>query len=158
MHVLLHSVPTTLPQATARASIRDSWASLGQSLLGSLLLSPGPWCIQGSIGALQESVSPVLCKFWWLYGGVNGDLLQEGLCHTQPCCTQSPCPCSRPLLTRTSVGDTQTQFCLSLCGVSGSWCAQGLFELSECLWWLLIFDSKRDFTPPTILLGLLLCP
>ena len=66
---------------------------------------------------------PVLCKFWWLYGGVNGDLLQEGLCHTQPCCTQSPCPCSSPLLTRTSAGDTQTQFCLSLCGVSGSSCA-----------------------------------
>ena len=35
---------------------------------------------------------PLLCKFWWLCGGVNGDLLQEGLCHTQVCCTQSPCP------------------------------------------------------------------
>ena len=23
--------------------------------------------------------------------GVNGDLLQEGLCHTQVCCTQRPC-------------------------------------------------------------------
>ena len=30
-----------------------------------------------------ESVSPGLCKFWWFYGGVNGDLLQEGLCQTQ---------------------------------------------------------------------------
>ena len=49
-------------------------------------------------------------------GGVNGDLLQEGLCHIQVCCTQSPCPCGSPLLTRTSTGDTQTQFCLSLCG------------------------------------------
>ena len=78
---------------------------------------------------------PVLCKFWQLCGGVNGDLLQEGLCHTQVCCTQSPCPCGRPLLTRSSTGDAQTQFCLSLCGVSGSWCAQGLFEPSERLWW-----------------------
>ena len=69
-----------------------SQASLGQSLVGSLLLSPGSWCTQGSVCALQESVSPVLCKFWWLYGGVNGDLLQEGLCHTQVCCTQSPFP------------------------------------------------------------------
>ena len=34
-----------------------SWASLGQSLVGSLLLSPGSWCTQGSICALQESVS-----------------------------------------------------------------------------------------------------
>ena len=60
-----------------------SWASLGQSLVGSLLLSPVSWCTQGSVCALQESVSPVLCKFWWLYGGVNGDLLQVGLCYTQ---------------------------------------------------------------------------
>ena len=57
------------------------------------------WCTQGFVPALQESVSPVLCKFCWLYGEVNGDLLQEGLCHTQVCCTQSPCPCDRPLLT-----------------------------------------------------------
>ena len=32
-------------------------ASLGQSLVGSLLLSPGSWCIQGSVCALQESIS-----------------------------------------------------------------------------------------------------
>ena len=41
---------------------------------------------------------------------------------------QSPCPCDRPLLTRTSTGNTQTQFWFSLCGVSGPWCTQGLFE------------------------------
>ena len=93
-----------------------SQASLGQSLVGSLLLSPGPWCTQGSICALQEFVSPVLCKFWWLYGGVNGDLLQEGLCHNPGLLHPEPRPCSSPLLTRTSVGDTQTQFCLSLMG------------------------------------------
>ena len=107
-----------------------SRASLSQSLVGSLLLSPGSWCTQSSICALQESVSQVLCKFWWLDGGDHGDLLQEGLCYTQVCCTQSPCPCSRPLLTRTSAGDTQTEFCLSLCWVSGSWCTQGMFEPS----------------------------
>ena len=50
-------------------------------------------------------------------------------------CTQGPCPCGSPLLTHTYTGDTQTQFCLSLCEVSGSWCTQGLFEPSECLWW-----------------------
>ena len=69
-----------------------SWASLGQSFVGSLLLSPGSWCTQGFVCGLQESVSPVLCKFWWFYGGINGDLLHEGLCHTQVYCTQSPCP------------------------------------------------------------------
>ena len=39
-----------------------SQASLGQSLMGSLLLSPGSWCTQGSVCALQESYFPVLCK------------------------------------------------------------------------------------------------
>ena len=40
----------------------NSWARLGQPLVGSLLLSPGSWCSQGSACALQESVSPVLCE------------------------------------------------------------------------------------------------
>ena len=64
---------------------------------------------------------------------VNGDLLHDGLCHTQVCCTQSPC--GRPLLSRTSAGDTPT-----LKGRSGS-VSEGspdehkvLFELSEYLW------------------------
>lgn len=52
-----------------------SQISLGQSLVGSLLLSPGSWCTQGFVCALQESVSPILCKFWQLYGGVNGNVL-----------------------------------------------------------------------------------
>ena len=77
-----------------------TWACLGQFLVGSLLLSPGSWYTQGVVCALQESVSPVLCKFRWFYGGVNANLLKKGLCHTQVCCTQSPC--GRPLLTRTS--------------------------------------------------------
>ena len=119
-----------------------SWASLGQSLVGSLLLSPGSWCAQGSVCALQESVSPVLCKLWWFYGGANGDLLQEGSCHTPVYCTHSACHCSSPLLTCTSSGDTQTQVCLSLCRVPGSWCTQGMFQPSQYLWqvWDLILN------------------
>ena len=100
---LLEKVPCThcytqCPQPFSRpppthTSARDSWtlmASLGQSLVGSLLLSLGSWCTQGFVCALQESVFPVLCKFWWFYNGVNGNLLQGGLCHTQICWTQSP--------------------------------------------------------------------
>ena len=102
--------------------------------MGTPLLSPGSWCAQGFVCALQECVSPVLCKFWQLYCGVNGNLLQKGLCHIQVYCTQSPCSCGRPLLTCTSTGDTQIQFWLSLCGVSGSWCAQGFLEPSKRLW------------------------
>ena len=104
------------------ASAGDSWTlmgNLGQSFVRPLLLSPGSWCIQDFVCALQDTVFPVLCKF---YGEVNGDLLQEGFCHTRVCCTQSPCPGGRLLLTHTSAGDTQTQFWLTLCWVSGSWC------------------------------------
>ena len=111
--------------------------------MGSLLLSPGSWCAQGFVCVLPESVSPVLCKFWQLHGGVNGYFLQKGLCHTQVYCTKSPCPCSSPLLTCTSAGDSQTPFWLSLCGVSGSWCAQASFEPSKHLWrvWSLILNT-----------------
>ena len=88
--------------AATHTSTRDSWTlteSLGQSLVGSLLLPPGSWCAQGFVCASQESISPVLCKFWQFYGMVNGNLLQAGLCHTQVFCTLSPCPCRRPLMT-----------------------------------------------------------
>ena len=111
-----------------------SQASLAQSLVESLLLSPGSWCAQGFVCAFSESVSPLLWKFYnqiplafkikfpggfsvplldlqvgksivgprpfvtvceilwyncsavcvlsaqWLYGGTNGNLLQEDLC------------------------------------------------------------------------------
>ena len=102
------------------------------------LLSLGSWCTQDFSCALQESVSPVLCNFWQIYGGVNGDLLQKGLCHTQVCCTQSPCPCSSPLLTCTSTGDTQTRFWFSLCGLgmcfvsSSGLSSSGYQVLGEC--------------------------
>ena len=51
--------PSTLPPETPG----HSQASLAQSLVGTLLLSPGSWCTQGFVCALQESVSPVLWKF-----------------------------------------------------------------------------------------------
>ena len=73
---LLQSVPCThchtqCPGLSSRpllahAYAGDSWTptgSLGQSLVGSLLLSSGFCCTQGFVCALQESVSPILCKF-----------------------------------------------------------------------------------------------
>ena len=65
-----HCQPMTLPETPGH-----SWARLDQSLVGFLLLSPGSWSPQVSVCALQESVSPVLCKLWWLYCRINGDLL-----------------------------------------------------------------------------------
>ena len=142
MHTLLHSVPPALQQALAtHTSTRDSWTLTGKC--GSVscgVTAPFSWVLVCTRFCLcpPRVCFPVLCKFWQLYGGVNDDLLQEGLCHTQACCTQSPWPCGRPLLTLTSTGNIQTQFWLSLCGVSGSWCVQSLFEHSEHLWrvWL----------------------
>ena len=65
------------------------------------------------------------CSFWasaqQIYGGADGTLLQEGLCHMLECprsaaarapalqpSTADPCLRSRPLLTCASAGDTQT--------------------------------------------------
>ena len=118
---LLHSVPPTAQQVTADRRLHqrllDTHGQVWVSLLWghcSFLLGPG---VYSFVCALPESVSPVLCEFWQLCGGVNGDLLLEGLCHTQACCTQSPCPHRSPLPTRTSTADTQTQFWLGLCGL-----------------------------------------
>ena len=110
------------------------------------------------------------------YGGGNednGNLLQKVPC--MHCYTQCPQPCSRPPLTQASgrdswrhkgksgsvscvvtapfswvlAGDSQTQLCLSLCGVSGSWCTQGLFEPSKCFWqvWGLILKVISPLLP-----------
>ena len=54
---------------------------------------------------------------------------------SQVCCSQSPCPHSRPLLTHASTGDTQTLKDMSgsvSCGVPGA--HKIFFEPSECLW------------------------
>ena len=118
--------------------------------MGSLLLSPGSWHAQSFVCALHESVSPVLCKFWWLYGGVNGDLLQKGLCHTQVCCTQSPCPCGRLLLTRTSTENTQTLKGRSdSVSVGSPGVHKVLFEPSDLLWqiWSLILNTISPLLP-----------
>ena len=130
------SRPCSRPPPT-HASAGDSWTLSGKSgsafcgvtALFSWILEHIRFCL-----CPPRICFPVLSKFWWLYGVVNGDLLQEGLCHTQVCSTQSTSPCGSPVLTRTSTGDAQTQFWLILCGLCGSWCAQGLFDSSECLW------------------------
>ena len=106
LHALTAVLSASDPEAGHRRSMPPlqipghTWACLSQFFVGSLLLFPGSWCTQGFVCAFQESVSPVLCKFGWFYSGVNNKFLQKGLCHTQVCCTQSPC--GRPLLTCTS--------------------------------------------------------
>ena len=111
---------TQCPQPCSRplpthASAGDSRTLTSKS--GSVsygVIAPFSWVLVRIKFCLCPVCFPVLCKFWQLCGGVNGILLQEGLCHTQVCCTQSPCPCVSLLLTRTSTGDTQTQFLVSV--------------------------------------------
>ena len=129
-----HSWPTPLLKIPGH-----SQASLGQSLLGSLLLSPGCWCTRLSL--CPPSVCfPVLCKFWRLYGGVHGDLLQERLCHTQVCCTQSPWQStSDPYLHRRCSGSSVSVSVGSLC-TRFVWAPLRSLTGME-------FDSKSEFAP-----------
>ena len=117
-----YTLPLILKQATTDPCIHQRFLDTHRQVLDSLLwghcsfvLGPGA---QGSVvpsKSLFPSPLQVLAALRW----VNGDLLQEGLCQAQVCCTQSPCPCGSPLPTRTSAGDARTQFCLSLCGSLG---------------------------------------
>ena len=60
---LLYSMPLTIDPCLSWRLPDNPWVSLTQALLGSLLLSPWSWSVQGFVCALQESVSPVLWKF-----------------------------------------------------------------------------------------------
>ena len=104
------------------------------------------------------------------YGGGNednGDLLQKVLC--THCCTQYPRPCSRPLLTHASTGDSWTLMGKSgsvSCGVTApfSWVlvCTGLFVLSKSLFpqsyvssggsmvGLMVTSSKRAYAIPRL--------
>ena len=83
MQALLHSVPPTLQQATTDPPLCQRLRTLtGKS--GSVscgVTAPFPWILVHTRFCLCPPTVcfPILCKFWQLYGGVNGDLLQEGL-------------------------------------------------------------------------------
>ena len=84
---MAHSVPLTVQQATAdpchHRRFLDTHGQVWVSLLWghcSVLLGPGAHKV---LFVPLRVYFPVLCKFWSFYDGVNGDFLQEGLCHTQ---------------------------------------------------------------------------
>ena len=73
-----HHRPTPLREVPGHSQAR-----VGRSLVGSLLLYPGSWCTQAFVCALQESVSPVLCKFCNqipLASKVNFSVSSQSLC------------------------------------------------------------------------------
>ena len=116
---LVQKVPCThcytqCPQPCSRpllthACTGDSWTFTGKSVSVSCgETAPFFWVLVHTRFCLcpPESVSPGLCKFWWFYGGVNGDLLQKVPC--RHFCTQCPQTCSRPQSTHTSARDSWT--------------------------------------------------
>ena len=101
--------PGNSPLCT-HASARDTGTLIGKSVSVSCgVTAPFSWVLVHTSFCLcpPRICFPSPCKFWLFSGGVNCDLLQEGLCHTHVYCTQRPCPCSSPLLTGTSTGNTQ---------------------------------------------------
>ena len=135
---------TQCPQPCSRpppthASAGESWTLIGKS--GSVscgVTAPLSWVLVHTRFCLCPArvCFPVACKFLWLYGKDNGDLLQEALCHTPVCCTQSPIPLwqatADPYLHRrysnsfgsVSVGSLSPgaqKVCLSPLSVSGSY-------------------------------------
>ena len=106
-HVVLHLVPPTLQQATINPRLHqrlpDTHRQVWTVSCGVIALFS--WVLVHKVLLCPLRVYfPVLCKFWQLCGGVNGDLLQKVpcmLCHTQ--CAH---PCSRPPPTHTSARDS----------------------------------------------------
>ena len=105
------------------------WASLNQSLLGSLLLSPGSWYAQGSVCAHQKSVS----QFCISSGGSMVGLMVTSSKRAYAILWLHP----EALPLQQSTADpyfhrrhSDTVLFQSL-WVSGSWGAQGLLEPSD---------------------------
>ena len=159
--------PCSRPSPT-HASARDSWTLMGKS--GSVsygVTVPFSWVLVHTRFCLcpPRVCFLVLCKFWQLCGGVNGDLLQEGFCHTQICCTQRPC--SRPPLTHGFTGDSWTptdKSWIVSCGVTVpfSWvlvnrfcCAlqesisQSCVSSGSFMVGLMVISYKRTYAIPT---------
>ena len=112
-----------------------SWASLGQSLVMSLLLSPGS-CTQGSLCALQECVSPVLCKCWQLYGGLIVTSCKRAYAIPRSTAPRAPVPtavhcwpvppletftCSSVSVSVGSLGPGEHKICLSPLSITGGY-------------------------------------
>ena len=127
--------PGSRPPST-HPSTRDSWTLMGKSgsvSCGSLFLSSGSWCAQG-LFVPPKSLFPQSCVS---SGRVGLMVTSSKRAYVIP---RSATPrvhapvaghC-RPV----PLQETLKHFWLSLCGVSGSWCTQGLFEPSEHLWWV----------------------
>ena len=123
-------MPPTLQQATIDARLCRRFLDTRRQVSCGVTV-PFSWVLGHKVLLCPPGVYfPVLRKFWQLCSGVNGDLLQDSLCHTL---TQSPCTCGRPPLARTSTGDAPTQTLRSLQVVTAAMKLKDTFSLEEKL-------------------------
>ena len=159
MHVPLHSVPLTMQQATTDPYLQwrllNTHRQVWVSLLGSLLLSPGSCCTQGSVCALQESISESC---------VSSGSSMVGLVVTSSKRAYVTPKSAAPLPLWQAIAEpdlcrrcSNTVLSQSLWGLWVLVCTRFVWALGASLGEM-GFDSKCEFAPPTILLGLLLCP
>ena len=145
---------TQCPQPCSRpppthASARDSQTPAGKSPVGSLLLSPGSWCTKFCC-ALQESQS---C--------VSSGSSAVGFMATSSKRSYAIPTLRAPVRAANPCWPLPPQEMLKHSSVSVS--AECLGPVHRFVWALWVslagmgFGSKCEFTPPTILLGLLLC-
>ena len=142
-----HRRPTPQPE-----TLEYSQTSL--DLVRSLLLCPGTLYAQSSVCALPESVSPVLCKFWQLYSVLMATSSKRAYAIPRSAATRAPAPAALHCWFRRHPNTVLSQSLWAL------W----VMVHTRYVWapWASLagmgFDSKRGFAPPTVLLGLPLCP
>ena len=139
MQALLHSVSPTLQQATANPHLFQRFLDThGQAWVIPLFVPSKSLFPQSCVSSGSSMV------------GLMVTSSKRAYATPRSAAPRAPGPCSRPLLTCTSAGDTQT-----LKGRSGSVSVgflgvhKVLFEPSECLWrvWVLILNEISPFLP-----------
>ena len=145
-----HHWPMPLPETPGH-----SWESLGQSLVGSLLLFPGSWCVQSSVCALQESVSQSCVSSGCSVVGLMVISSKRAYAIPRSAAPRAPAPVAGhcwPVPPQETLKHSLSQ------SLQGLW----VLVQTRFVWplWVSLagmrFASKCDFAPPIILLGLLL--
>ena len=128
---------------------RHSWASLGQSLMGSLLLSPGSWCAQDSVCPLQESVSQSCVSPGGSMVGLMATSSKRAYAIPKSAGPRAPAPEAVHCWPGPPQETPKNRSVSVSVGVSLSWCTQGVFEPSEhlCRVWVLILNMILPLLP-----------
>ena len=148
-----HCWPMPLPETPGH-----SWTSLGQSLVGSLLLSPASWCTQDVLFVPSKSLFPQSCV------SSGGSMVGLMVTSSRKAYAIPRSAASRVHAPAASHGwpvppqetPTQQQVWFSLCVLS--WCAQGFVCALQASLVGMEFNCKCSFAPSSIFVGLLLYP